>query len=245
MGLCEEIEKEIKDLANLAKKIVAAGSHRVEYKDAELYLIDTERARYLDDYMKAIAELLQREGAPNLSKGKNSGGFAGEMNFINPNAPAVRYRLYTRKTPRIISDKDKVLSRMEKEFAIWVNQKRKWAREKAEVIEDEGGDPRAFLDEVEAEIEIHHDRFERILESPDDYDIRITNYETAKAYPAINYTKKGGGSASVHLSIHRPNILWYEEEEAVHNRRSDATIKKIIEEYERVGGTIYIHKKGL
>jgi hypothetical protein len=226
------------EVVDRAKGIIASSSIRLEYDRAELYLVDRATMERLRAFRDSIVTLADSYGEGIDSK-KVARSFAGELKLINPDTPAIKYNLYLRKTPKIISDREKVMEAIEREFAIWANVVRKGAKKEIEEHEEyTENDARDLLETAERTIEEEKAKLDALLEDPEGYDIRITNYERAEAYPTISYATPEGKRVD-HLSIRIPNVLWYEEEPGAERRRSDASIQRIVESYDRIGGTIY------
>jgi len=233
MGRQKERPAEFERMLEEAKALIARGE-RIEYGDAELFLVGEETMRTLVRFDEKARELLPPYKTMHLG---------GTVKLLNPDAPAVRYHLFTRKTPRIISDKEKALEAAEREFAVWANVVRKGLKE--EILAGAYSEEEAarMTEETERRIGAERRELDEVLRHPERFDIRITNYETARAYPCVSLVFPDRSRRNEHLSIERPNVLWHRREEEGPRHRRDASIREVVRRYRRIGGTIYVKEE--
>jgi len=223
-------------------------SERVEFCDAELYLVghrDMRALLSLEAEGNAYAQETGKENAKNP--------FRLVSNLINPLFPATKYTLFTRSTPRIITDPSKVYMAIEKEFSLWCNVETKNLNELIASDPDMTQERANRLrEELSSKLEEEKARFDEVREDFEEYEVFVSNYENVREYPALYYSgvvqEKGAKKpktkkANAHLSIRIPNVLWYEKNAM--DVRSDATIMQKMKsgDFKRIGNTIYARRR--
>ena len=225
-----EVGKRIYDILGLAE--------RVEYNDAELYII---RSPFMEE-LERIVKMGERQMEAFEASPKDFDGRV--VKIINRDKPAYSYAMYMRETPLIITDPDKCQERIAKEISVWAEIQKKGLEESFVNGEFTDTEKAKLRSELEEEIAHAKDMAKNILDNYDEYEVIITNYGEGRLYPAIRYTDKDGKNRASHLSIRVPNVLWFEDDTRSSLGRSNATVKQFIKEASKIGSTVYFKKRG-
>lgn len=218
------IENKIEKITSSIEPIV--------YNDAYLYLINEEQLLYLLGLESRVKE---------NSNSNSKNPFMKYGKIINPKVAAIKYNLYTRKTPRIIVDPQKVYEYLDKEFNLFKNVLSKEFDEKLLDSNLTEADAAKYRKELEKRISREEKILEELKNNFSKYEVVISNYNDIRAYPTIYYTGEDKKQNTEHLSVKAPNFLYFKDSKL--DRKVNATVKEFIENADLVGNTIFFKKK--
>jgi hypothetical protein len=216
---------------------------KIDYHEITLYLVKKEQ---LDKILSL--ELAVR--ANNLENGiEKKNHFYEYAKIINPQYPAFKYTLSMKHKKKEIFDPAKVQKALPAEFEIWKNKSRaileKQIKEEESAITDDQA--KQLRKELEKEIELARHNIEKVLENYHEYDVVISTFEEYTYYPALYYVMElpNGKTkpADTHLRKDVPNILYYHDERPYAELRANDRMSRIIQDFDRFCGSIYIKRK--
>ncbi len=216
---------------------------KIDYHEITLYLVR-------EDQLKQILSLELSVRADNLENNiEKKNHFYEYAKIINPEHPAFKYTLSMKHKKKEIFDPAKVQKAVPAEYEIWKNKSRvileKQIKEEDSSITDEQA--KVLRAKLEKEIELAKHNIEKVLENYHEYDVVISTFEDYTYYPALYYVMElpdGKTKASdTHLRKDVPNILYYHDERPYSELRANDRMSRIIQDFDRFCGSIYIKKK--
>jgi hypothetical protein len=169
--------------AQVAKKLelLEKNGQAIIGDNYRLYLVDATELLFFSG-IKASAE--------KLSKKRTSRGYStfNLFSILNrDNSAAYKYSLFeATKRYKHVVDQDKVYARLKKEYALFVNSKKKALREEIKKYVDISPDKKALLEEtLNSEISTANTHLKTLLDNPSEYKMVFTDYESENYYTCI------------------------------------------------------------
>ena len=216
---------------------------KIDYHEITLYLVNQAQLNQLLSLELAVR-------SDNLENGiEKKNHFYEYAKIINPEHPAFKYTLSMKHKKKEIFDPAKVQKSLPAEFEIWKNKSRVILEKQIKEEDSAITDDQAILlrQELEKEIELARHNIEKVLENYHEYDVVISTFEEYTYYPALYYVMElpnGKTKASdTHLRKDVPNILYYHDERPYSELRANDRMSRIIQDFDRFCGSIYIKKK--
>lgn len=213
----------------------------IKLLDGEVYIVDELFYKKLLDI-----ELTLSEYKTDTRRGK-AYSIESFIKIINPDTVAFKYHLTIASKSVLITDKGKILDRLEAEKEISKNKILKYAKDKIENEEIEGIAAENIINEANKKIDDEETEFLNIKANPGMYDLIISTFKEKKQYPQINwsYFEADGTQKKTnkHVSIEKPSILIYDDENAGDSYRTDMKVARFIREGYRAVGNVYIKVK--
>jgi len=231
----QQIHQELTNILTFSKKI--------DYNEITLYLVNQE-------ILNKVLQLELTVRADNEERGiEKKNHFYDYAKIINPTHPAFKYTLSMKHKKKEIFDPFKVLKALPAEYEIWKNKSRvlleKQIKEKESAITDEHA--MLLREELEKDIVLAKHNIDKVLENYHEYDVVISTFEDYTYYPALYYVVELANAkvkpSDTHLRKDVPNILFYHDERPYSELRANDRMSRIIQDFDRFCGSVYIKKK--
>lgn len=225
------------------KNILEVSATKISYTskehniDAEIFLVDKRTL----DTIKTLA----KESEVHSTRKDTFFDFG---KIINPDNVAYRYRFGVKHKPKTIFDRDKILKALPGEIARYRTSEKKKLKD---VIAQRAIEDNPFSDEeifnmeneLEMKISIEEQNINRLIDNFDEYDVVITTFADYYYSPVLYYTQDNKKHYDTHIRSKVPNILWYEEDKEKAKNRSNSKLQKMVKEYDRYIGDVYMKRK--
>lgn len=231
----ENVKKEAYELLSNFEKI--------NFMESDIYIITT----------KAYNELLQLEAKlkPYYEDTARKKVFTiyNFLNVINRDYVALKYSFTVAKKSVLISNREKVLERLDSELFKSVERINKYYEKFIEDNEDLSPSiVEELLKEKEEKIQEEYRGHDEVKNNPGKFiDMKISTYEHSKNYPQVNisyFQDNERKMATKHISIEKPNVIIYDDSQLDKIKyRSDMQIADYIKCATRAFGNVYVVSK--
>lgn len=242
MLLFESVKVEV---AELLKPLDA-----ISFGGGELYIVDEafyQKLMFLEDKLAPFKTETRRGSIFSINT---------FVAILNPGKIAISYHLTMATKSKLVTDRNKILDRLEGEKEISKNTINKITEERIELEELESSAADEERRKALKKIADEEAEFEKISKNPDDYDIIISTFKERKPYPQVNFkyigqkeVKGKNGkieecmtqiSTNKHISIEKPSILVYDENASQDAYRSDMQVARFIAQGYRALGNVFV-----
>lgn len=227
--ILEQVKAEIFDLLK--------GLEKIEFCEAEIYIVD-------EVFFERILEL-EKQLKPHYldtARGKVFTIF-NFLSVLNYKKTAISYHFTTASKSKLVTDREKVLDRLDVEMYKSKNTILMKARDRIEELELDEALSKKEMEEAQLKIDDEEKEFKKIKANPDAYDIIISTFKERKTYPQLNYKYVQDGKQikdNKHISIEKVNILIYDENYEADSYRSDMKVARFIKQGYRALGDVFV-----
>lgn len=229
MSLFDEIKEEVHKLLEFYpyEKVV----------DSTLYIVDEELIKKLDTFNKD----LNIKYGDDITAKKYS--LANIVKIINPLEPCNWYNTYKGVSWKQVNDTEKVLLRLDSEFAKYKNKIRKFTKKQIKEKNIPEDKELLIMDNIEDEIIQAEKELVYIKENFDELDVRISTYfeRIDSAFLSYVINKKRKSNQNLRKTV--VNVLWFKELSQNDKTRTDNELQKYFKFATRAFGDIFYTKK--
>lgn len=168
------------------------------------------------------------------------------VNILNPQSIAFKYHLTKANKSTMISDRNKIIDRLEEERSS--SEKNIMKRANDKILEESPleNEKQLILNKATQKIIDEQKEFNKIHITPERYDLLISGFKESIPYGQINFhylEDKKIVKTNKHLSIKLPNILIFDDYLEDEGYRSDMFVAKFIKGGYKAFGRVYARLK--